>query len=184
MPSTRFACSSVLVAALILPSAARAQAGPSARILSYGEVSATREAGARDPATVEGTGAVKVWEDAVVARQTGRIEARLCGRFGVTFVVDGVGPPGTLDVTIQSRHPMLVNPDGRGDAGVRYSKTVASGQPGVFGFTFDHPWEMVPGTWTFSVLLGNRVLAEQSFEVTAPVDAGRPPANGCSALLS
>ena len=170
--------------ALLLPASVHAQANPSARILSYGEVSATRETGVRDPKTVEGVGAVKVWEDAAVVRQTSRIEARLCGRFGVTFVVDGIGPRGTLDVTVQSRHPPLVGPDGRADPGVRYLKTVAAGQPGVFGFTFDQPWEMVPGTWTFSVEHGGKVLAEQSFEVVAPADGGRPAPSGCSPLLS
>jgi len=184
MPLNRHAGLVAMVPALLLPAAGQAQTAPSARVTGYGEVSATRDLGLRDPGTIEGSGTVRLWEGATITGQTSRIEARLCGRFGMLFVVDGLGAGGILGVTIQSRHPQLVNPSGQVSTGVRYTSTVATGQPGLVGYTFDHPWEMVPGTWTFSVQLGDKVLAEQAFEVVAPSDGGQLLREGCSALLS
>ena len=167
----------------LLAAPACAQTIPSVRVLAFGEISAAGEGGPRDPSTVQGNGRVNVWEGARVVRQTSRIEARLCGRFGVAFMPEGLGVRGALDVTIQSRYPALVSPDGTSNDGVRYPWTFTAGQSGVFGFTFDHPWELVPGTWTFSVLSGGKVLAEQSFDVVVPADPGRV-AEGCAAVLS
>ena len=34
------------------------------------------------------------------------------------------------------------------------------------GYSFDDPWEIVPGTWRFEIRLGGRKMAEQSFNVS------------------
>ena len=34
------------------------------------------------------------------------------------------------------------------------------------GYGFDHPWEIVPGTWTLEIWQGDRKLLEKSFEIT------------------
>ena len=34
------------------------------------------------------------------------------------------------------------------------------------GYSFDDPWEIVPGTWRFEIWLGGRKMAEQSFNVS------------------
>lgn len=184
MPLNRHAGLVAILPFLLLSGAGQAQTAPSARVTGYGEVSAARDLGLRDPGTIEGSGTVRLWEGATITRQTSRIEARLCGRFGMLFVVDGLGANGTLGVTLRSRHPQLLNPLGQASTGIRYTSTVVASQSGLVGYTFDHPWEMVPGTWTFSVQLGDKVLAEQAFEVVAPSDGGQPLRDGCSALLS
>lgn len=188
MPDPRAALPAALLGALLgalsLPVAAAAQFAPSARVATFGEVSRGRDLGVRDPRTVEGGAAVHDWGNARVVRRTSGIEARLCGRFGVQFVVGGIPPGGTLDLTIRSSHPPLTHPDGRGDTGVGYSWSVAPGRPLVVGYTFGQLWQLVPGTWTFSILSGKTMLAEQAFEVTVPPDAGQAPDGGCSAPVS
>lgn len=163
---------------------ASAQDAITARVATFGEVGAGRDLGIKDPATVEGNGTVKLWQDTRIVRRTGRIEARLCMRFGVQFVVEGIPPGGTVDVTVASSHPRLVGPDGRGGTGVRYPRPVASGQPMLIGYTFDHPWELVPGTWSFALRLGDRMLAEQAIEVVAAPDGGMAMQGDCSAPIS
>jgi hypothetical protein len=38
-------------------------------------------------------------------------------------------------------------------------------------FTFEHGYEMVPGRWTFHFLQGDRVMAEQAFDVVPQAQA-------------
>ena len=152
---------------------------PSLRVTGYGEFAVSREVGVRDPATVEGADRVRLLDGVTLLDQTDRIEARLCRTFGVTYVAAGL-PPGTvLPLVAESAHPALTHPDGRVSTGVRYHTAVQAGRPGYTGFTFDEPWELAEGIWTFRVSYGGQVLAEQSFTVTVPPDAVQGPAGGC-----
>lgn len=189
MPLLRHVQLPVTALLLLAGLAARAQDGPSLRVTGYGEVVARRELGLRNPGTIEGGDAVRDLEGARVVHQTSRIEARLCRRFGMMFVAENLGWPGILEVTVVSAHPGLLRPDGRTSTGTRYRSAVAAGKAGYVGFTFDHPWELVPGTWTFSVQSGSpqsggTVLAEQRFEVVLPPDGDQAAAGDCGAVVS
>ena len=172
-----------LLALLALANPARAQ--PSLRITDYGEFTVSRELGIRDPSTVEGdTEPVRTVDGVRVVQRTSHIEAQLCRRFGIRFILEGMGADGTLNVTVQTRHPPITRPGGQVSTGSRYPSSVSAGRPGWVGFTFDYPYELVPGAWTFAIQSGPEVLAEQQFEVTAPPDADHPPPGGCGAPVS
>ncbi len=71
-------------------------------------------------------------------------------------------------------HPMLTRPDGRHSTVDTYQVPLGAGV-GWTGFDFNQPWEMAPGTWTFSLLYDGQVVASQTFDVAAaPPEAGAP----------
>ena len=118
-----------------------------------------------------------------LARHTDKIEAAPCRRFGVWFQVQPPGRTGLLPITQRLTHPVMIRPDGQSGT-VEADEGVAGGEPFLSGFSFTYEWEMVPGTWTFAVLSGGRVLAEKSFEVVAPPGGTVPPGTGCEAPVS
>ncbi|MGI4946603.1 MAG: DUF3859 domain-containing protein [Janthinobacterium lividum] len=175
----------VVAALTVLLLMCQANAQPALRITGYGEATFGREVGIRDPGTVEGdTEPVRTVDGAQIVQQTSRIEARLCRRFGITFMLEGLETGGSLDITIQTRHPAITRPDGQVTTGVRYPSSVSAGRPNWIGYTFDYAYELVPGTWSFAVLHGGNVLAEQQFEVTVPPDADPHAPGRCAALVS
>lgn len=158
--------------------------GPGLQITGYGETLARRELGVRDAVPPADQDVVRNLEGVAVIERTSRIEARLCRRFGILFKADNLRPGEAAPITIRSDHPALRRPDGRVSTGFSYESTMTAGNPGYSGFTFDHPWELVPGTWTFQVLYRGRVEIEQRFEVSLPPDGGQPVAGACGAAVS
>jgi hypothetical protein len=62
--------------------------------------------------------------------------------------------------------PGIVNPT----SGSTFRQSVAAfattiGTSHVRGYSFDEPWEVVPGTWTLEIWQGDRKLLEKSFEI-------------------
>ena len=179
----RFAASIGLLALLGQPAAA--QPAPGLHVTGSGEFVATRDVGPRDPADAsQGTDAVVMVEDPRIVRRTSRIEAQLCRRFGFMFTMDNLGPDESVDLTVTSAHPPILLPNGRVSTGVTYQMAVEGTRPGLVGFSFDDPWELVPGTWTFTVRLGDRVLTEQAYEVLPSQDALPPTPVDCAAVTS
>ncbi len=180
---TETAAGLAALAVLLLTGQAHAQ--PALRITGFSESTVSRELGIRDPSTVEGdTEPVRTMDGVQIVQQTSRIEARLCRRFGISFILEGLGTSGVLDVTIQTRHPAITRPNGHVSTGVRYPSSVSAGRPNWVGYTFDYAYELVPGIWSFAVLSGADVLAEQQFEVTVPPDADQRAPGRCAALVS
>ena len=180
---TSAALGSAVLAVLLLTGQAHAQ--PALRVTGYGEFTVSRELGVRDPSTVEGdTEPVRTVDGVQIVQQTNRIEARLCRRFGISFMLEGMQAGGTLGVTIQTRHPAITRSDGHVSTGVRYPSSVSAGRPGWIGYTFDYAYELVPGTWSFAVLSGGDVLAEQQFEVAVPPDVDPHAPGRCAAMVS
>lgn len=116
-------------------------------------------------------------------RATNQVEARLCAIFGVTIAVFGPGAAQTLPVTIRKTHPRLVRPDGRSGTIDTDEAVFSSGFYNLV-YRLDEPWEAVPGTWTFSVMSGGKVLAEESIEVVPPGDGQPGKAGRCAAPTS
>ena len=172
-----------LLALTLLAAPAAGQDAPALHITGSGEFTATRDMGPRDPAARDGDTVVMV-ENPRITRRTTRIEAQLCRRFGFMFTMDGLPPGGALDMTVTSVHPPILHPSGRISTGVTYDMAVSGEQPGLVGFSFDEPWELVPGTWTFTVRLGDRTLAEQAYDVTASPDPAPAARMDCSAVVS
>ncbi len=150
-----------------------AGAHPTADIVDYGVMTGRR---ARDtPLGEGGTGmapAVPMSHQLYIAR-TDAIEARLCRSFGLHLrIVPGAGEPEPRAVVVHVLHPTFTGPGGATSSEDDFASAVVFGQTHV-GFTFDHDWEMQPGTWTFVVSAGDAVVATKRFRVTLP-PAGAP----------
>jgi len=165
------------------PAAPPSEAAPALHITGSGEFTATRDLGPRDPVASDGDAVVMV-EEPRITRRTNRVEAQLCRRFGFMFTMENLPPGETLDVTVVSVHPAILHPSGRISTGLTYDMTVSGEQPGLVGFSFDDPSELVPGTWTFTVRRGDQVLAEQAYEVTASPDPAPARRIDCSGAVS
>ena len=164
---------------------ALAQTLPQVRIVDYGEFVASRELGPRDPVSPgEAQDPVMMVEEPRIVDRTTRIEARLCLRFGMMFTVDGLGPTDTLALTARSEHPPMLHPDGRVSTGAAYVLQADGSRPSLVGFAFDDPWELAAGPWTFTVMLGDAVLAEQRFDVVVPDGPARMSRARCSSVVS
>jgi len=173
----------VVAVSLLAPGLASAQAA--VRITGYGEFSVARELGIREPQVVDGDPEpVKSVDGVRLIEQTGQIEGRLCRRFGIRFILDGMGTDGVMPIIVRTRHPAITRPGGVSSTGGRYASSIGGDQPGWVGFTFDYPWELVAGTWSFAIMSDETVLAEQRFVVTVPPDADQPPPGGCGAPVS
>lgn len=156
---------------------------PPARITGYGRYTVERDGPIQDlPPGATGVTSFAPSQGAQLVETTTQIEARLCNRFGIWFDLPYAVPGYPSRVTIRLTHPPLVNPDGRRGT-VETWPTVVDGTGGAAGFSFDFPWEAAPGTWTYAVMSGSEVLAEQAFEVVVPTrpDTAQP---GCDALTS
>jgi Domain of unknown function (DUF3859) len=101
---------------------------------------------------------------------TTEIHAKQGVRFGVDFQLNGISESSAFVVATLS-HPPFVKPDGSSE-----TQSVARMGPfpvndgrieSVYGFTFDHAYEMVPGNWRIQVSYQGHVLAEKSFHVIA-----------------
>ena len=93
-------------------------------------------------------------------------------RFGFCFASEGLPPGGFAQgkpvLTKVVEHPPMTLPDGSTKSS--YSATrpvqVSGGRlEGCEGYGFDHAYELVPGTWRFTMRLGTQDLVSQEFVV-------------------
>ena len=153
----------------------RAQDVPAVHITEYGEYVVRRELGVLPPDPDAGRTAPMVVVDGPrFVDRTSRIEAGPCRGFGIGFGLSDPDPARTAYVTVRLTHPPLVPPDGPVRETSTHPQRIGR-EPGFAGYAFHEPWEAVPGTWTFAVLFGDTVLAEQRFEVVLPPGADAPP---------
>ena len=170
-------------AAALLTAAAAAQTVPDVTITELGEYVVQRETGTLEPTFNPSGKTIKTDEFQFVARTT-VIEARLCRRFGIRFIAPNLDPVFTTRVTIRIRHPMLAEPGGAATREHSWEAAMNGSVPNGAGYAFTEPWELVPGRWTFSVMFGGMILAEQAFDVVAPAEPGTLPTGGCNAPVS
>lgn len=73
---------------------------------------------------------------------------------------------GDAPLTLLYLTPGVVTPDGlRHDKFVVQQPMVQGAGADLMAFEFSETYEVVPGEWRFMVFQGDRLLAEQSFEV-------------------
>jgi hypothetical protein len=158
-----------------------AQTPPEVRIIDFGEYVVDHETGTIDPKFIIKTlNPVRTSVEPTFINHTNRIEIRPCRRFGISFEAHSRNEEARL--TIRVTHPLMVRPDGaRGEVETWQSPTDLKGS--FAGYSFNYAWEMVPGTWTFSLLFADQVLAEQRFEL---FESSGPPSmpRGCSEVIS
>ncbi len=110
------------------------------------------------------------------------INAKFCALFGFEFRAPNLPPPLEVPVTIVLDHPLWNRPDGRSGTEERYTNMLR-GTSSYSGYHLEESWTLVPGTWKFTIMLGNSVLATQSFELTVAPGQKFPEA-GCGAPVS
>lgn len=128
-------------------------------------------------------------------RRTDRVQARLCGQFGVAIALQA-DPPDSMprSVQVRVRHPRLTRPDGVSGTEDTFLTFIAprvlpDAPPGTLegwtatSFMFNYAWEMQPGAWTFEFRDGGAVVASKTFIVTVPA-AGAPRPDCGSAAVS
>lgn len=110
-------------------------------------------------------------------RHTDRVEACLGTQFGVQFRLrapDEGGPAvPVLPLAVEWSHPPLQPPGGPVVTLQRFSG-LAQSDPRFSGWIFEQPYELVPGTWTVTLKVGDEVVARKAFEVELAADCTAP----------
>lgn len=91
---------------------------------------------------------------------TTQIPAQLGLSFGIRALFDGTTVPDKIDISVT--HPPM------GQAGVteqRWDAVISPDSPTLNVFSFEFPYEMVPGFWEFRLMHNGTELAHQRFEV-------------------
>jgi hypothetical protein len=128
----------------------------------------TAESLSKQAAPGTATGTVTPIDNITLAATTHTIPAQIGVRFGFHFTLSGEPDGATVtlhEVTIFPA-PGLTNPSTQQTkAKSEFDWTAILGKTTFKGYTFQHDWELVPGTWTLQVWYQGRELAEQSFNV-------------------
>lgn len=165
--------------------AALAQTVQRIDVLDYGLYCVTQTSETPDAGAVSGR--TMVVKNTELAAATRTVPARVGVDFGFHFKI--VGEPNGATVQVKKvthvPHPGIRNPQG-GSARLR-GEILSSekiGQVGYKGYGFDDAWEVVAGTWTFELWVGDKMFVSQSFDAVTPSGARAgdlPPArhDGC-----
>jgi hypothetical protein len=136
----------------------------SVNVTDYGIYTATRH---EDQPSGQGIGHA-IETDERLAAMTRTVPMQLGVHFGFHFTM--VGAPAGAMVPLRMvtyfpspglRNPQASQPILRHE----YTRNTAIGQPQYHDYSFDSPWELVPGTWTMEIWYGDRKLVSQSFTV-------------------
>jgi hypothetical protein len=103
--------------------------------------------------------------------QTRDVPARLGTHFGFRFEISGVASSGVVALRKVVKHPPIRNVRGvmETEYAVQFPAREVHGSISWFtGYLFNHPYELVPGTWTIDVWYRGIKAASQSFNVYKP----------------
>jgi hypothetical protein len=103
--------------------------------------------------------------------KTHNIKPELGFRFGFSAILVGAPKGQVVELKRVCYYPKpgIKNPwTGKAVLREEYTINKTLGMESVYGYTFDSPWEMVPGQWIFEVWYGNKKLTSQTFTVEAP----------------
>ena len=120
------------------------------------------------PSTATVTGAVNELGDLKLLAPPPATSARVGIGFGVWFRPIGArdGERAMLRSVWQIPAPGIVNPTNGNTFHQSVSEfPVTIGGKHWRGYSFEEPWEVVPGTWTLEIWQGDRKLLEKSFEI-------------------
>lgn len=155
----------LVLAALVAEPAARAQTVDAVEIVEAGTFTGRHER--REPSPKTASGAINIVSDRRLIEATDRICARLGVYFGVTFLVKGA-PAGSdivLDLVTRFPEPGVVNAKGVRFSHNEFTSPAIIGARNVRTYSFDEPWELVPGRWIFEFHYKGRKVGETSFQV-------------------
>ncbi|ABD53450.1 DUF3859 domain-containing protein [Jannaschia sp. CCS1] len=161
--SLTFAVGAIALASTAMAQDANPRVSPLLDDLAYGLYCA-QEPERRDPAPETASGVINI----VPVIPELRFRQKLVpAEIGIGFGVIVSAPLGVIldPVTVTVTHPPYA------DSGIETEQWVTDvdAGPNLMGFTFDHPYELVLGEWTFSaVTLDGEEVFHISFEVIAP----------------
>jgi Domain of unknown function (DUF3859) len=151
--------------ALAFASAAWTQPGPRIEVLESGLYTAEVEKRLQDPAVL---GLRSVVRNVQFYDKTSRVPGRLGTRFGFRYRVRGIAADQAVELAKLTVFPPpgLTDPRrGRSHAANRSVIRVKGETPFTTGYSFDEPWEIVPGEWRIELWYGGRKLVEQRYTV-------------------
>ncbi len=133
-------------------------------VTDYGIYTATRHL---DQASGQGIGHSVETEERLAA-MTRTVPMQLGVHFGFHYTVVGApaGAMAPLRMVTYFPPPGLRNPKApQPILRHEYTRNTAIGLSQFHDYSFDDPWELVPGTWTMEIWYGDRKLLSQSFTV-------------------
>ena len=102
----------------------------------------------------------------VLLESTTNIPARIGTSFGFRVKVPAHLSEKNAAYTAQCIHPQLTDPSsGRSGEIEQWNTPGFAGNVGYVGYTLDHEWELVPGSWTIQLFAGSKLVAERTFRV-------------------
>jgi hypothetical protein len=121
----------------------------------------------KQPSPKTASGTINIVSDRRLVEATDRICARLGVFFGVTYIVKGSPNGANVVLDLVTRFPPagMVNAKGKHFAQNELPSGATIGERTMRTFSFDEPWEMVPGTWTFEFHYKGHKIGETSFQV-------------------
>ena len=137
---------------------------PSIDILEYGMFEAT----VVKEQVSEGTslGAIDVLKEVKLVKQTTDIPGKLGNRFGIRIILKETYAKGKVMFLAKVLHPKTVNPKTKEETTLDQWKVyVRGGQKRYVGWTFDYPWEIVPGKWTIQLWHNGDKITEKTFNI-------------------
>ncbi len=160
-----------LLALLLLlasSAAASAQTIDRVKIVEYGTF--TRDVVEIVPTPGVATGRLTTAKNFKLQQKADTIVARLGTSFGIRFQTVGAPAGKAVKLTWITRFPA----DGLRDPknGVfhynEFTRVHTIGEDSHRTYSFDEPWEMVPGEWTFEFWDGPKKIGEKRFQVILP----------------
>jgi len=111
--------------------------------------------------------------EAKLVKSTTDIKAAIGTSFGIRVKLTGEPKDTVVTCGFRWLHPKMTDvPSGLSSEVDGWESHRRIGHPRYIGYTFDNQWELVPGKWTIQVMLGRKIVAEKTFNVTVP-----PPSN-------
>jgi hypothetical protein len=119
----------------------------------------------------------------VLIRPGHRITGEYCRQFGFSFRAINLPAGQVVPIEVQVVHPLWTLPDGRTGTQENWTSVLDGNHWGYVGYAFTESWSLQPGTWTFTLSQGGRMLTQQSFELEVEPGQTLPP-DGCTPTIS
>lgn len=106
-----------------------------------------------------------------LAVSTDRIPMQQGVQFGFQFRINGAPVDARVELRRVDLYPAPgLTPPGKSQPTRQDEERMVEriGNLSFVGYTLDAPFEMVPGSWTFQLWIGDRLMAEKSFTLAAP----------------
>jgi hypothetical protein len=153
-----------LTALAIVGCAASPQRPLEARVTEYGLYARGTETIHNDPSVPSGQ--TRGSSGYQLRQATREVPLAVGTSFGFCYEVSGLEAGSTPRVSVEATHPSFARP-GQPPVGQHSFPRKLVASDGVIrdctGYGFDHPFELIPGTWHFSVIVNGAPVLTQEF---------------------